>query len=111
MTNWGLLVSHAPLRYVDPTGHWTQEELIDALGEDWFERYFGVDAVFENREALLAFLLSENTTSSFVLDIVADMFGAAGLAHGAGFDFSELDAIGYRLAVCRMSPSFCAMAT
>jgi hypothetical protein len=60
--------------------------------------YYGAGAVFEDRDALLAFLRSEDTTSPLVLSIVADMFRAAGLAHGAGLDFGGVDALGYRLA-------------
>jgi hypothetical protein len=50
-----------PIRFSDPSGHWSEDQLNDALGKNWRDKYFGRKAVFENRKNLLDFLLSKNT--------------------------------------------------
>jgi len=87
------------VRYTDPTGHWTEEQLKEALGENWRELYFGKGAVFENRDKLLEFLLSDKTTNGTILnEVVADFFIGAAAAHAAGVSFENVDAIGARIA-------------
>ncbi len=88
-----------PVKYTDPTGHWTEDELAQALGEDWRSRYFGKGAVFEGRDALLAFLLSRNTTEPLVLELIRPFFAVAGAAHDIGIGFEDIDAIGGRVSV------------
>jgi hypothetical protein len=99
-------VNRAPLRYVDPTGHWTEEELAKALGKDWRDRYFGDGAIFAGRDALLAFLRSEDTTSLIILDIVRQFFEDAYVAHKAGVDFRDIDALGSRFVLSGGSTGF-----
>jgi RHS repeat-associated protein len=88
-----------PVRFQDPSGHWTEEELAAALGENWREQYFGKGGIFEGRDALLAFLLSQDTTSAVILDTVGQFFMDAYVAYKAGVDFTGVDALGSRLAV------------
>jgi hypothetical protein len=91
-------VRNNPLKYVDPTGHWTEEQLAQALGKDWREKYFGKGAVFENRDKLLQFLTSEKTTDPLTLGLVAGFLGPAGIAHSTGASFENIDALGARVA-------------
>lgn len=70
-----------------------------ALGKDWRDKYFGRKAVFENRDKLLEFLLSKNTTDPITLDIVRSLFNVAYAAHGVGVDFSGVDALGSRVTL------------
>ncbi len=90
-------VLNNPLRYTDPTGHWTEEELAATLGENWRALYFGKGAVFEGKENLLQFLLSEKTTSPVVLGILLWIMYPATLLHNSGVDLSGYDALGLRL--------------
>ena len=90
-----------PLKYTDPSGHWTEEQLEEYLGENWRDTYFGQEGAFEGREELLEFLLSDNTTSECVLDLVRTVFHAGAAMHGILDDeeFHSLDAIGLRLSI------------
>ena len=92
-------VRNNPTRYVDPTGHWTEEELEEALGEDWRIKFFGKDGVFYERENLLKFLLSENTTDPITLEIVRSFFNVAHDAYSLGADFQSIDALGARVSL------------
>jgi hypothetical protein len=87
------------LRYSDPTGHWTEDELEQALGEDWKIKYFGEDAVFYGRDKLMAFLLSENTTDPITLELIRALFEVSFAAHSAGLVFSTIDALGARVTI------------
>jgi RHS repeat-associated protein len=87
-----------PLKFVDPTGHWSEEALEASLGKDWRETYFGKDAVFGGRDKLLAFLTSDKTTSDFILGQVQSFFQGAGVLHGLGADLSSFDAMGLRIS-------------
>jgi RHS repeat-associated protein len=87
-----------PLRYTDPTGHWTEEQLEQALGKDWREKYFGKGAVFENRDKLLQFLISDKTTDPNMLYLVAQFLNPAEIAHRVGMSFENIDALGARIA-------------
>jgi hypothetical protein len=91
--------NNSPVRFSDPTGRWTEDELNEALGEGWRERYFGENAVFQDRKKLIALLLSENTTDLITLEIIRSLFKAAYGAHSLGADFQNIDAIGARVSV------------
>ena len=95
-----------PLRYIDPSGHWTEEELPLILGKDWRERYFGKGAVFADRDKLLEFLVSEKTTNLVVLGLVGEMMQGAQGAHALGFDFSGVDALAGRLVASTSGGAF-----
>ena len=88
-----------PARFVDPTGHWTEDQLNESLGKNWRDKYFEKKAVFEKRTKLLGFLLSKNTTDPITLGIVRSLFNVAYAAHGVGVDFSGVDALGARVTV------------
>ncbi len=90
-------VLNNPLRYTDPMGHWTEAELAAILGENWRALYFGKGAVFEGKENLLQFLLSEKTTSPVVLGILPWIMYPAALLHNSSVDLSGYDALGLRL--------------
>ncbi len=87
-----------PVRLVDPSGHWTEDELNEALGNDWLEKFFGDGSVFQGRDKLLEFLLSENTTDLITLGIVRLLFNVSSGVYGRGLDFSNIDAIGVRIS-------------
>jgi RHS repeat-associated protein len=91
-------VRNNPTRYVDPTGHWTEDELEEAFGKDWQTKYFGKDGVFYGREKLLKFLLSDKTTDPITLEIVRTFFSISADAHSTGLDFSTIDALGARFS-------------
>jgi RHS repeat-associated protein len=86
-----------PAKYTDPTGHWSEDELREELGEDWETAYFGEEAVFEGRDKLREFLTSDKTTGREILAEVSKMLKASELAHKAGVDFRGIDAIGSRI--------------
>lgn len=86
-----------PLKYTDPTGHWTEEELEQFLGEDWYEVYFGQKGLFQDRSKLLDFLRSKNMTGLLELATISSIMQTARVAGGAGYSFSGIDAIGIRL--------------
>jgi RHS repeat-associated protein len=88
-----------PLRFADPSGHWSEDQLNESLGKGWRDKYFGSKAVFENRKKLLEFLLSKNTTDSITLEIVRSLFNVAYGAHNHGADFQGIDALGSRVAI------------
>jgi RHS repeat-associated protein len=88
-----------PSRYTDPMGHWTEDQLEEALGEDWREKYFGDDAVFHGREKLLKFLLSENISDLLSLELIKSLFNTAYGAFCVGADFSDTDALGARFSL------------
>jgi len=92
-------VYNNPLRYTDPTGHWTEEELRKFLGEDWHDVYFGNKGIFSDRPKLLEFLHSEQTTDLVTLGVVSGMLAAARGASAAGMSFKYVDAIGARVAL------------
>jgi RHS repeat-associated protein len=87
-----------PLRYADSTGHWTEEQLEAQFGKDWRSKYFGQEAVFEGRDNLLAFLLSEDTTSVAGLELISPFFTLTSAAHDLGMEFGDIDALGVRVA-------------
>jgi len=91
-------VYNNPVRYTDPTGHWTEEELAAAFGPDWRDKYFGKGAAFEGRDKLLEFLISKQTTNQVVLEMVRSFFEMAGAAHSRGMGFENIDALGARIA-------------
>ena len=91
-------VGNQPLKYTDPTGHWTEDQLKFAFGKDWRERFFGKNAVFEGRENLLKFLVSDSTTNLPVLAVASKMMTEAAKAHAFGIDFGNIDALGARVA-------------
>jgi RHS repeat-associated protein len=95
-----------PLRYTDPNGHWTEDELDESLGKDWREKYFGKRSVFEKREKLLLFLTSKNTTDPVTLEIIRELFETAHSAFELGFDFSNVDAIGMRVTYSQGAGGF-----
>jgi hypothetical protein len=68
--------------------------------------YFGRKAVFENRNKLLEFLLSKNTTDPITLEIVRSLFNVAYGAHSLGADFQGIDALGARVAISGGSAGF-----
>jgi RHS repeat-associated protein len=92
-------VRNNPVRYNDPSGHWTEDELDEALGKDWRKLYFGKNGVFNGRDKLLDFLTSKNTTDPVTLDMVRSLFAVANTAHGAGLDFNKIDALGARFSI------------
>ena len=85
------------MKYTDPSGYWTEDELSATLGSDWRELYFGKGAVFEGRENLLKSLLSEQTTNPLMLGILPWVMKPAALLTKNGVDLSGIDAIGFRL--------------
>ncbi|MBA3532810.1 MAG: RHS repeat-associated core domain-containing protein, partial [Ardenticatenales bacterium] len=87
-----------PVKYVDPTGHWTEEELQGFLGEDWYQLYFGKKSVFEGRENLLNFLRSKDTSDRNILYDVSSLMRATAGLHAAGVNVREYDAVGIRLS-------------
>jgi len=60
-----------PLRYTDPSRHWTEEELNYHLGTGWYERYFGKDGIFGPREKFVRFLRSDHMADRWVLAEIA----------------------------------------
>ena len=80
-------VLNNPLRYVDPTGHWSEEQLTATLGQSWRLRYFGDQAsyrgAYAGHEKFLHFLTSPETTNDFDLSMV-------GIAMGVGEFVSTL---------------------
>ena len=80
-------VNNNPLRYVDPTGHWSEEQLTATLGQSWRFRYFGALApyrgAYAGNEKFLQFLTSPKTTNDFDLSMV-------GIAMGVGEFVSTL---------------------
>jgi RHS repeat-associated protein len=92
-------VRNNPVRYSDPTGHWTEEELEAALGKNWRELYFGKSGTFYGRDKLIDFLSSKNTTDPVTLDVVRSLFTVANTAHNAGVDFKNIDALGARVTL------------
>jgi hypothetical protein len=99
-------VGNNPLKYTDPSGHWSEEDLNGALGENWRERYFGKGAVFEGREKLLNFLTSSNTSGPIVLGLTQNMFAQAASLHDIGANFSNFDALGERVVLSGGSALF-----
>jgi hypothetical protein len=87
-----------PLKYTDPSGHWTEEELEQFLGKEWYDAYFGQKGLFQDRSKLLDFLQSKNTTDLIELGVISQIMQTAKVAGGAGFSFNGIDAIGVRLA-------------
>jgi RHS repeat-associated protein len=87
-----------PLKYVDPTGHWTEEQLAQGLGKDWREKYFGKNAAFEGRDKLLEFLLSDKTSDMNELDLVKQLMEPGRLLASSGISLQGFDAIGGRIA-------------
>jgi RHS repeat-associated protein len=87
------------LRYSDSTGHWTEDELEQALGKDWEIKYFGEEGVYYGRDKLRAFLLSKNTTDPLTLEIIRKLFNSSYDTHSVGLDFSMLDALGARFSL------------
>jgi hypothetical protein len=87
-----------PLRFSDPTGHWAEDQLAAALGDDWHTRYFGKGGVFEGRDKLQDFMTSKNTKCPYILNEVSKFFAEAQVAHAAGVDFQNIDAIGARIS-------------
>jgi hypothetical protein len=81
---------------VDPTGHWTEEQLAALLGDDWRDEYFGAGAVFEGRDRLLEFLLSDSMTSDVVLELMHPFFTISRAAGEAGISLENIDALGGR---------------
>jgi RHS repeat-associated protein len=92
-------VRNNPIRYIDPTGHWTEEELEEYLGRDWMEKYFGEDGLLHGRDAFLNFLQSKNTTNIDILKIISSIIEPLSFAHDKGLDISNIDAIGARISV------------
>ncbi|MFN8482984.1 MAG: RHS repeat-associated core domain-containing protein [Anaerolineae bacterium] len=85
-----------PIRYTDPSGHWSEEQLASTLGENWRDSYFGEGKVFEGRDNLLKFLTSENTTSDVVLRTMQPLMAATAGLQLAGLPMNEVDAVGAR---------------
>lgn len=88
-----------PVKYTDPTGHRSEDELKKTFGENWHDDFFGEKAVFEGRDELLKFLLSDRTQGKLELEIVHQLMGPAKLSHQAGTSFENIDALGGRFAV------------
>jgi len=88
-----------PVRFSDPSGYWSEDQLNKSFGKGWRDKFFANKAVFENRNKLYEFLISKNTTDLTTLEIVRAMFNIAYTAHGAGVDFSNIDALGARVTV------------
>lgn len=88
-----------PSRYTDPTGHWTEDELAQVLGDDWKVKYFGENAVFAGRENLLSFLLSEKSTGELNLEVINGFFRDANTIFSAGGSLHEIDAMGARVTL------------
>jgi RHS repeat-associated protein len=86
-----------PLKYTDPSGHWTEEELEQFFGENWMQEYFGKGAVFEGRDQLLKMLQSKSTTGLLELSVIHDLMSTAQGLHAVGLSFGAFDAIGARL--------------
>jgi RHS repeat-associated protein len=86
-----------PLKYTDPSGHWTEEELEQFFGENWMQEYFSKGAVFEGRDQLLKMLQSKSTTGLLELSVIHDLMSTAQGLHAAGLSFGAFDAIGARL--------------
>ncbi len=92
-------MNNNPVRFSDPNGHWSEDQLNDVLGKGWQDKYFGKKAVFANRKKLLEFLLSKNTTDPMTLEIVRSLFNVAYGAHSLGADFQGIDALGARVSL------------
>jgi hypothetical protein len=92
-------VRNNPLKYIDPSGHWTEEELEQFFGENWMQEYFGKGAVFEGRDKLLEMLQSKSTTGSLELSVIHDLMSIAWGLHAVGLSFSGIDAIGARVSL------------
>jgi len=92
-------VLNNPVKYADPTGHWSEEELEDKFGTDWRDQYFGKDSVFEGRDALLKYLLSDQVHDPFSLEIIRQFFEPARALHSLKLSFAGIDAIGARVVV------------
>jgi RHS repeat-associated protein len=90
-------VRNNPLRYTDPTGHWTEDELAAVLGQDWRASYFGKDKVFEGRDELLHLLTSANSTNLIELTLIHDIMVPTSILHNSGVAVRSLDAVGLRL--------------
>jgi len=80
-------VNNNPLKYIDPTGHWSEDQLNEVLGNNWQFRYFGdlapYKGAFAGNDKLLQFLTSSETTNMFDLRMV-------GVAMGVGEFMSTL---------------------
>ena len=97
-------VNNNPLKYVDPSGHWTDDELERILGKDWYKKYFegGIfgDRTPEQTAALLKFLHSAYTTDLNVLHMVGVGFGAMDLVHSQlGVSFHDVSAVDVRASL------------
>jgi RHS repeat-associated protein len=85
-----------PLRYVDPSGHWTDDQLKSALGDDWYDAYYGKGGVLEGRKEFLDFLRGKekNENLLFALGFVLKAMRAASQT---GVQFKG-DAVGARIS-------------
>jgi RHS repeat-associated protein len=91
-------VYNNPINNIDPTGNWTETQLKDILGEDWYKKYFGEDGFLKNRYELLKFLRSKSTTDSFTLEIIGSLLKVAYGLNELGYSFDSIDAIGARFS-------------
>lgn len=65
------------MRYVDPTGHYTEEELNEYLGEGWEEEYFSENGTYGKRDKFVNdFLKSKDTKDLGKLKIIAETLKA-----------------------------------
>jgi len=89
-------MNNNPVRYIDPSGYWTEDQLQDWLGDDWYDVYFGEGGIFEDRDKLLDFLRSEETTDILNLAVIKEFFQLATYMDAMGINLENYDAIGCR---------------
>jgi hypothetical protein len=83
-----------PLKFNDPTGHWTEEQLEDQLGANW-RWWFAEGSPFHGYQAFLDFLLSDANTGEFDLNVVGAAFTQALIVKSVTGNLP--DAIGVRV--------------
>ncbi|MCL5957797.1 MAG: hypothetical protein M1358_00520, partial [Chloroflexi bacterium] len=88
-----------PVKYADPTGHWSDDELEAAFGKDWRERYFGENGLFGVRQEFLDFLQAGDNplTLRILQGTFAALDWAAGSAPGLRDFTRQADAIVARI--------------
>jgi RHS repeat-associated protein len=82
----------SPMMYNDPTGHWTEEQLEEQFGHSW-QSMFREGGSFYGYQAFQEFLLSDQTTSEFDLDVVGAAVQVALLAQGISGTLPDAAAI------------------
>ncbi len=86
-----------PLKYIDPTGHWSEEELAKTLGDDWYDFYFGQEGIVKDRPKLLEFLRAKNIDDPANLKIVGELMWTMRRLSQVGMKYDGIDAIGVRI--------------